>query len=221
MSITTYLSRKWGKLTTSKKTFDNSSDYWKDRYSSGGNSGAGSYGKLAIFKAVFLNDFVAENKIKTIIEFGSGDGNQLTLAEYPSYIGFDISPKAISLCQKLFKDDSTKQFLELDKYKSHHAELSMSLDVIFHLVEDSIFHDYMTQLFSSSQKYVVIFSSNTNKNKENPDPHVRHRKFTDWIEVNQNNWVLLSHIKNQHPFNGNNKTGSFADFYIFKLVSSL
>ncbi len=94
----------------------------------------------------------------------------------------------------------------------------MSLDVIFHLVEDAIFHDYMGRLFTSSEKYVVIFSSNTNKNKEKPDPHVRHRKFTDWIDIHAKEWKLLSHTANEHPFKGNNKTGSFADFYIFELV---
>ena len=53
------------------------------RYSAGGNSGAGSYSQLAEFKAQVLNRFVATHDVKHIIEFGSGDGNQLALAEYP------------------------------------------------------------------------------------------------------------------------------------------
>ncbi len=218
MSVTTYLSKKWNKLTTPKKPFNNSTDYWKDRYNTGGNSGDGSYGELAQFKATFLNNLVVENNIETVIEFGSGDGNQLTMAKYANYVGFDISPKAIALCEALFKNDPTKKFLELESYNNHQADLSMSLDVIFHLVEDTIFHDYMSRLFLSSQKYVVIFSSNTNKNKEKPDPHVRHRKFTDWIETHQEDWALLSHTANENPFKGNNKTGSFADFYVFELT---
>jgi len=36
-------------------TFD-SNKYWEERYAKGGNSGKGSYGKSAIFKADVIND---------------------------------------------------------------------------------------------------------------------------------------------------------------------
>ena len=39
------------------------------------------------------------------------------------------------------------------------------------------------------------------------------------IETYKKDWTLLSYTANEHPFEGNNKTGSFADFYIFELVS--
>ena len=54
-----------------------SSKYWNERYKHGGNSGDGSYGHLAEYKAEIINDFIEENQIHNIIEFGSGDGNQL------------------------------------------------------------------------------------------------------------------------------------------------
>ena len=82
MSLSTYFSKKWKKFTTKKTPFNNSTEYWKNRYNLGGNSGDGSYGELAQFKAEFLNKFVTDKNIKTIIEFGSGDGNQLTMAQY-------------------------------------------------------------------------------------------------------------------------------------------
>ena len=44
----------------------------------GGNSGAGSYNKIGVFKAKIVNDFVADNGIGHMIEFGFGDGQQLT-----------------------------------------------------------------------------------------------------------------------------------------------
>ena len=49
------------------KKFD-TKKYWEKRYSEGGDSGNGSYGKLAEFKAKIINRFVKENQIKTIIE---------------------------------------------------------------------------------------------------------------------------------------------------------
>src|SRR5438270_10704846 len=63
--------------------FDNSSSYWNRRYVAGGTSGAGSYGRLARFKADVLNAFVAESGIASVIEFGCGDGAQLALSNYP------------------------------------------------------------------------------------------------------------------------------------------
>ena len=50
----------------------------------GGNSGAGSYNKIAIFKAKIMNQFVLENNIQHVIEFGFGDGAQLERAKYPA-----------------------------------------------------------------------------------------------------------------------------------------
>jgi len=163
----------------------------------------------------YFKQLCKKNNITTVIEFGCGDGNQLTLAEYPSYIGFGISPKAISLCQSLFKNDSSKSFLLLNKYNNQKADATLSLDVLFHLVEDHIFNGYMESLFEASNKYVIIFSSNTNTVKP-PNPHVRHRKFTDWIDANQSDWTLLQHIPNENPYTGNNKLSSFTDFFIFE-----
>jgi hypothetical protein len=37
---------------------------------------------------------VAERRIRSVIEFGCGDGNQLGLMRYPSYLGLDIEPCA-------------------------------------------------------------------------------------------------------------------------------
>ncbi len=74
--------------------------YWNGRYKAGGNSGIGSYGRLAEFKAEIINNFVADYEIHTVIEWGCGDGNQLSLAQYPQYIGFDVSLKSVKMCKK-------------------------------------------------------------------------------------------------------------------------
>ena len=56
------------------------------------------------------------------------------------------------------------------------GDLSISLDPIYHLLEDNAFNLYMQHLFNSSKKYVIIYFSNNDKKWEK---HVRHRKFTD------------------------------------------
>jgi len=45
-----------------KKDFS-SKEYWEKRYVKGGNSGIGSYGKLALFKAETINDFINTNNV--------------------------------------------------------------------------------------------------------------------------------------------------------------
>ena len=71
----------------------------------------------------------------------------------------------------------------------------------------------MNKLFYASNKYVIIYASNKN---EEHYIHVKHRKFTDWIEKNKKEWKLIKHIPNKYPYDIN-KIGesSFADFYIF------
>ncbi len=199
--------------------FPGSAHYWERRYAWGGNSGVGSYNQLAVFKAEFLNAFVREHGISTVIEYGCGDGNQLTLAEYPRYIGFDISHSALALCRKLFRNDETKAFLHMDAYKGESAQLTLSLDVIYHLVEDPVFDAYMQRLFDSSERFVIIYSSDSD---EDPGPHVshiRHREFTRWIERNRPGWTLIQHVPNRYPYNPSTQEGSFADFYVFERAS--
>lgn len=165
--------------------FSNSTDYWEKRYSSGGNSGKGSYDKLAEFKAKIINKFVQEHNVKNIIDFSCGDGNQLSLAKYPDYLGIDVSPKAIAICVEKFKADNTKSFFKYNPKNFENmnsflkANLTLSLDVIYHLVEDSIFKKYLHNLFECSSKYVIIYSSNDSSIISKVS-HVKYRKFTDF-----------------------------------------
>ena len=166
-----------------------------------------------------MNFFVKDNNIKTVIEHGCGDGAQLSLAEYPSYMGFDVSPVAISRCAGMFSDDNTKEFKLMQEYRGETAQLALSLDVIFHLIEDDVFNSYMEKLFNSSERFVIIYSSNTDDNHRGQAAHVRHRRFSDWIEKHLQQWRLLRHIPNKHPFEGDINSGSFADLYIYERSS--
>lgn len=195
--------------------FRSSSNYWETRYRKGGNSGAGSYNNLAEFKAEVINAFLEKNNVGSVIEFGCGDGNQLKYLHPKKYIGYDVSEKAVQICSELYKHDGTKTFKTTNEHITDRADLTMSLDVIYHLVEDSTFTQYMSQLFASSTKYVIIYSSNTNE-KRFIAPHVKHRKFTDWVEMNQKQFKLIQHIPNKYPYNGDGERTSFADFYIYE-----
>jgi len=197
-------------------SFRSSPSYWEERYRQGGNSGVGSYGQLARFKAQTINRFVAEQKIGSVVEFGCGDGAQLALAEYPHYTGFDVSPRVVSLCRRKFAGDPNKQFhdlsgIECDTVK---ADMAMSLDVIYHLVEDSIYDLYMERLAKAGERFLCIYSSNASL--PGHVPHIRHRCFTDWIEANAPEWTLIQKVRNAHPHDpANPDETSWADFYFF------
>ena len=194
-----------------------SSQYWEQRYAHGGNSGAGSYGRLAEFKADAINRFVKEHSIQSIIEFGSGDGSQLELARYPAYTGVDVSANAVQQCQAKFKNDPTKRFLltSSPEVEKAHAELAMSLDVIYHLVEDAVYDQYMTRLVAAAEKFVCIYSSNVAKTS--PATHVRHRVFMDWMRTKAPTWKLILKVDNPFPEDPQmpDET-SWADFYFFE-----
>ena len=193
-----------------------SSGYWGDRYHAGGSSGAGSYGAHAEAKASYLNEFVSNHGVRSVIELGCGDGNQLRHTDYPIYLGFDVSETAIARCKELFASDGTKDFLLLDEYEGQTADLVMSLDVVYHLIEDQVFEDHMRLLFSAARRFVVIYSSN--ETRLGVATHVVHREFTRWAEQNAPKWTLTA--KSPEP-KGSRRGPSgepIAGFYVYSAI---
>jgi hypothetical protein len=197
--------------------FRGSAAYWDARYRAGGNSGAGSYGRLAAFKAEVLNEFVARRHIRSVVEFGCGDGAQLALADYPSYDGIDVSPAALALCIERFARDPRKRFHRAGALPANFGpfDLALSLDVIYHLVEDDAFDAYMRELFDHAAAHVVIYASD--RDAAGPSPHVRHRAFTPWVARQRPDWRLTGTLVNRYPFDpaAPDET-SFADFHFFE-----
>jgi hypothetical protein len=193
-------------------TFRGSAKYWEKRYRRNGTSGSGSYGKNAEYKANFLNRFVNEQNIESVIEFGCGDGNQLKQFTFSQYIGLDVSVTAIRTCIDIFITDPTKSFFLynpaafIDRHPVFKADLSLSLDVVYHLTEDEVFERYMQHLFSSSARFVIIYAWDVDGKRSQ---HVRHRQFTRWIEENLKEWHLIEKINNGKPEGA-------CDFFIYE-----
>jgi SAM-dependent methyltransferase len=198
--------------------FETSGDYWQRRYLRGETSGPGSYGRLAKFKAVVLNEIVAERSVSSVIELGCGDGAQLAMAKYPSYLGVDVSPAAVAVCQKKFAGDAAKRFITLEEFRRTHptADLALSLDVIYHLVEDAIFDGHLRDLFSAATRFAAIYSSNSDRIVD-PAPHVRHREFTRWIAQHTPDWHLIRTYQNPYPYRWwNRQNSSHCDLFLFE-----
>lgn len=174
--------------------FRGSARYWERNYAGGGTSGPGSYGSLAEGKAAFLNAFVQEHAVGSVIEFGCGDGRQLALARYPRYVGLDVSRSAIGHCKRRFARDPAKSFFLydgscfVDRAGVFTAELALSLDVVYHLTEDAVFEAYLRHLFTAAGRFVIIYATNTEMG--GTAPHVRHRRFTDWVDARCPEWRL-------------------------------
>jgi SAM-dependent methyltransferase len=201
-------------LLRQRMAYSQSAQFWEDNYAQGRTSGNGSYGALAEGKSRFLNELVRERAVGSVIEFGCGDGNQLSLAQYPSYIGLDVSRTALGLCQRRFAADAAKSFFLYDgecftdRSGIFRAELALSLDVVYHLTEDAVFESYLRHLFSAGRRLVVIYSTNTEIG--GTAPHVRHRHFTAWVEAACPQWRLAQVTP------GPNTERARADFFVYE-----
>jgi len=186
--------------------------YWEVRYRAGGNSGPGSYGALARFKAGVINAFVADNGVASVLDMGCGDGNLLSMLQVPDYIGVDVSLTALACCVTRFPRYRFVPFDAVDAVAP--AELALCIDVIFHLVEDEAFARTMHTLFAHATRFVLVYASNVDSDW--PAPHVRHRRFTDYVAAALPDWRLLAHLPNPYPFDPRRPAEtSFADFFVY------
>ena len=71
-----------------------------------------------------MNKFVEEHGIIDVLEWGCGDGNQLSLAKYPRYIGIDVSKTAVNMCCQKYMGDDTKQFIWCGENEFHNTILT-------------------------------------------------------------------------------------------------
>jgi SAM-dependent methyltransferase len=136
-------------------------EYWNERYRSGGDSGAGSYGDLADFKADYIHGFLAKHPVESVLEFGCGDGNQLRLMRFPRYLGLDVSDAAVERCTGIFREDATKRFQVYTPGVLRdvpRADLVLCLDVLYHITDDADYLATLRDIFASSAKYVILYT---------------------------------------------------------------
>jgi SAM-dependent methyltransferase len=206
------------------RRFPGSARYWERRYARGGDSGEGSRGAHAEFKAEVLNRLVAEHRMESVVEFGCGDGQQLALAAYPRYLGFDVSPTTLRRTIARFADDPSKSFALYDpecfadRAGLVTADLSVSLDVIYHLVEDRVYELHLKHVFAAARRRVALFTSDADDPSLSGTfaPHVRHRPVVRDIAARFPEWRLRERIENPHDRCEGTCSGTFAGFFIYE-----
>lgn len=170
-----------------------SAEFWEARYAGGGGSGSGSRGDNAKHKADYLNGFVKDNEVRSVVEFGCGDGYQLSLANYPDYVGLDVSGTAVQRCRTLFALDAHKRFYLLPTLWPLSAELVLSLDVTYHLTEDEVHEQHLNDVFGSATRYVILYTTDS----DTVDPalvsaeHVKHRPVCRDVTAGFPDWLMI------------------------------
>lgn len=152
--------------------------YWQQRYLSGGNSGTGSTGALRAFKSATVNAIIEKYSVSSILDLGCGDGGQIFDIAVKSYVGIDVSEAAVELCRKRHGNKVGWSFCtasQLDKGVT--ADMTMSLDVIYHISDPKDYQDYLETLWRKAARLITIYSSISAN--ESCTPHIVHRPCID------------------------------------------
>lgn len=199
----------------SVSTWNSTQSYWENRYAGGLNSFptlASCPPPGYVVRTEFIKAWLESvpEPPRVIIDLGVGDGCQawLTTQALPtveSYIGLDLSETAVRRA-RFFLEQKMQDLtlmnrtgppqLEFHAYDGYtippaifgrQADIAISLQVLMHVLEDTLFEAYMGLLFSCSSKYVLIqavddvFAAS----------HIRLWRFTEWIERKAPSWRLI------------------------------
>ena len=182
-------------------------DIWKSRPN---NSGLGSRGGLLKFKVDFVNKFVKDYGVNSILDLGCGDLQFASQLIVDKYTGVDIVDHAHpkSLAAKDFKT-TVSRFDELDEHDD--AELCMSIDVLYHILRDEVdyLHATLDNLFNKSTKYILVYAQDPkNTTVSDNGNHICNSQWKSYLEEKN----ITSIYEQETPM-----AGSGAKFFAYKV----
>lgn len=145
--------------------------YWEERYRRGGFSGAGSRGEEAAQKVQLVNDVVEANGVQSLLDLGCGDGHVAAGISVARYTGYDPAPSALALAREQRPDGHFMRTLPAGPMR---FDMTLSMDVLFHLVDERTYAEYLEALFGYSDLVLVY---GTDKELQGRS-HVLHRVWT-------------------------------------------
>jgi len=193
------------------------------RYARGGNSGGGSFGTNAEYKANVVNKIIQLEKVESVLEFGCGDGNQLTLFNFDYYTGLDISQTAISRCESMYTNHSKKKFLRIipgQDLQINKHDAVISLEVLMHITNENDFKWTLDQIFKFSAGIVIIQIPILPLVRYKKGSHERYRNILPYLAKYLGEFDLVSLLI--HPSTSiegrlRNEIGQMSsDFLVFK-----
>ena len=152
--------------------------YWENRYVDGGTSGPGSRDGEADEKVRIVQSVINEYGIHSLFELGCGDGHVASRLQVPTYIGYDPSAKARSMCEQAMPDHLIVD--QLPHTIVPEIDLTLSMDVIFHLIDDVDYQRHLTLLLGMTNGHVLIYGTN---HDQRGAPHVLHREWLKDVPI--------------------------------------
>lgn len=184
-------------------------EIWKKRPNF---SGDGSRGKLATFKADFVNNFIEENNIESIIDFGCGDLQNAKLLKVKEYLGIDIVHHAHppDILAKQF-NTIVSRFDEFSADKK--ADLCLCMDVLYHILEDEqeYLEKTLNKIIECSKKYFIIYAQDSYQD-DSVLQYRGHLHNSPWRQILETKNVEL--IREQEKC----EPGTSARFFIYQKV---
>ena len=156
--------------------------------------------------------------VTSVVELGIGDGNQSSLFEIPFYAGIDVVPQIVARARERFADRPGWTFHEVGNLgpQDRRCDMSMSLDVIYHLVEEEVYDRYMRDLMGFADRFVLVYASDHDADAR--ARHVRHRNYGRWIAQSAPDWRLRERFEHPYPMTGESDPDqtSFAFFQLYE-----
>ena len=134
-------------------------EYWDERYFSGGTSGEGSIGKSRDFKWDVITQYVPQ--IDDVLDIACGDLSFWEGRDCKHYTGVDLSP---TIVEKNKKSRPHWNFIVGNAADdlNESAEIVFCNDVLFHIMDGTIFETILQNLCKFSKQYIFIFTWSRN-----------------------------------------------------------
>lgn len=171
------------------ETFD-SARYWRSRHERSGQI-LGGWEAADDWKVELLNVLTRKHHIASVVDYGCGDGRIGARLVAPVYTGVDVAPAALDRARAA-RPDAEFRLLHPDAVPPViPADMAISTDVVYHLVEDARYDDHLRALFGSARHVVVIVSSDEELQVVE---HVRHRRVVDDVLARFPGWRLRATV---------------------------
>ncbi len=182
-----------------KKTVSSSETYWRGRYADTSSKffkGASGNGKLPFrtrYKSKIINSVISTHSVESILDLGCGDGSLTSKIKCKKYFGIEIDKNLTDELRRQYENQPNYNFsTALEDSWPESFDLSLSIDVIFHLLEDEVYIKYMNMLFMGNAELVLIKSSNHDEVGIGRNAHILHRNFTKNISANFPEYKLIA-----------------------------
>ena len=136
-------------------------DYWKTRYKSGQDSG-NRLDKYVTYKSDYLNALIKDNDLKSVLDFGHGDGTVASRLEVDEYVGLDIAGAELQQrVSQLSWAAKSKQLIttRFDDYETDKLfDVVICMDVLYHILkhEEAYLRATLAKIVQMSKQYIVI-----------------------------------------------------------------